>query len=171
MMDNPIEMMTFRNPPDPGDGPAPYRSANQPGDDARQNYCGDLDKVGKNEDFIEQVPLELLEIGHQVLPDRERFDFRLPSAGASPVTGDPGWRIEHMSSMCALDVLRDVLATRALRPRFNGDRLHARERRTGRPAALQQLGNWPLLANPGYLPGCFGTDLDKSGGRGNGENA
>src|SRR5215472_13946113 len=48
MMHNPIEMMTFRNPPDPGDGPAPYRSANQPSGDARQNYGGDLDEVGKN---------------------------------------------------------------------------------------------------------------------------
>ena len=83
MMDNPIEMMTFRNPPDPGDGPAPYRSANQPGDDARQNYCGDLDKVGKNEDFIEQVPLELLEIRHHILPDRKRFDFSLPNLDGS----------------------------------------------------------------------------------------
>ena len=74
-MHYPIEMMAFRNPADPGHGPAPYRSANQPGDDARQNYGRDLDEVGKNEDFIEQVPLELLEIRHHILPDRDRFDF------------------------------------------------------------------------------------------------
>ena len=94
-MHNPIEMMTFRNPPDPADDPAPYRSANQPGDDARQNYRGDLDEVGKNENFIEQVPLELLEVRHHVLPDRECFDFYLPSLDGSAAKNDRGWRSEH----------------------------------------------------------------------------
>ena len=76
-------MMTFRNPADPGHGPAPYRLANNPGDPARQDDGRDLDEIGKNENFIEQVPLELLEIRHHVLPDRERFDFCLASLDGS----------------------------------------------------------------------------------------
>src|SRR5215472_11868372 len=63
--------------------------------DARQNYGGDLDEVGKNEDFIEQVPLELLEVRHHVLPDRECFDFHLPSLDGSVAKNDRGWRSGH----------------------------------------------------------------------------
>jgi hypothetical protein len=75
--------MTFRNPADPGHGPTPYRLANNPGDPARQDDGRDLDEIGKNENLIEQVPLELLEIRHHVLPDRERFDFCLPGVDGS----------------------------------------------------------------------------------------
>jgi hypothetical protein len=31
--------------------------------------AGILDQIGKNEDFIEQMPLELLETHHRVLPN------------------------------------------------------------------------------------------------------
>jgi hypothetical protein len=98
-MDDPVEMVTFRNPPDPVHHLSTYRSADNPGDPTRQDDGGDLDEVGENKDFIEQVPLELLEIGRNVLPDRERLDFCLPSAAGSAVKSDPEWRIEHRSSM------------------------------------------------------------------------
>ena len=77
-MHNPIDMMAFWNAPDPGHDPAPYRLADNPGDSPRQDDGGDLYEIGENENFIEQVPLELLEIRHRVLPDRERFDYCLP---------------------------------------------------------------------------------------------
>ena len=77
-MYDPVEMMTLRNPLDPGRGPAPYRSIDKPGDAARQNDRGDLNEIGKNEDFIEHVLLELLEVRHHVLPNRDCFDCCLP---------------------------------------------------------------------------------------------
>jgi hypothetical protein len=52
-MHNPIEMMMLRNSLDPGSGPVPYRSANEPGDTPRQDHGGDLDEIRKNEDFSE----------------------------------------------------------------------------------------------------------------------
>ena len=178
-MHNPVEMVTFRNPPNPVHRPAPYRSADNPGDPTRQDDGGDLDEVGKNKDLIEQVPLELLEIGHQVLPDRERFDFRLPSADASAVTGDPGWRIEHMSSMWAFDVRRDVLTSRVLRPRFKADPSTAiaftRESggRLGR-VALRRFNNLELALTrePRFPSRMFRFRLGRgSGGRSDGESA
>src|SRR6516225_3086911 len=79
-------MMTLRNPPNPGHAP-------------RQDHRGDLDQIGKNEDFIEQVPFELLEVGHHILPDRERFDLCLPSPDSSATKSDPRWQSEYENSM------------------------------------------------------------------------
>jgi hypothetical protein len=76
-------MMMLRNSLDPGCSPAPYRLANEPGDAPRQDHGGDLYEIRKNKDLIEQVLLELLKVGHHVLPDRERFDFCLPSPDSS----------------------------------------------------------------------------------------
>jgi hypothetical protein len=45
------------------------RPAQEPGDAAGQDDGGDLDQVGKDEDFIEQMPLELLEMRYHVLPN------------------------------------------------------------------------------------------------------
>ena len=56
------------NPLRPARDPAPYRPADKPGDAARQDDGGDLDQIGKDEDFIEQMPLEQLEMRHNVLP-------------------------------------------------------------------------------------------------------
>jgi hypothetical protein len=98
-MHNPIEMMMLGNPLDPGCSPAPYRSANKPGDAPRQDHGGDLYEIRKNEDLIEQVLLKLLEVGHHVLPDRERFDFCLPGRGRSAAKSDPGWQSEYGNSM------------------------------------------------------------------------
>ena len=84
---------------DPGCSPAPYRSANKPGDAPRQDNGRDLYEIRKNEDLIEQVLLELLEVGHHVLPDRERFDFCLASPDGSAARGDPRWRSERRNSM------------------------------------------------------------------------
>ena len=78
-MHNPVEMMPLGKPFDPSCGPTPYRSANQPGDAARQDHGGDLNEIREHKNLIEQMPLELLEVGHRVLPDRERLDFSLPS--------------------------------------------------------------------------------------------
>jgi hypothetical protein len=66
---DPVEMMTLRNPPYPGHGPAPYWPAKKPGHAPRQDHGGDLDEIGKNEDLIEQVSLKLLEVRHHILPD------------------------------------------------------------------------------------------------------
>jgi|SRR6516225_2231042 hypothetical protein len=88
-MHNPIEMVALRNPLDPGRGPAPDRSADNPGDPARQDDGGDLDEIRKDEDFIEQVPFEVLEVGRHVLPDRKRFDFYLPSLDGSVAKSPP----------------------------------------------------------------------------------
>ena len=68
-MHNPVEMVTFRNPADPGRGPAPYRPTNNPGDSACQDDGGDLDQIGKDENFIEQMLLELLEMRQHLLPN------------------------------------------------------------------------------------------------------
>jgi hypothetical protein len=45
------------------------RPAQKPSDAAGQDDGGDLDQIGKDEDFIEQMPLELLEMRHHVLPN------------------------------------------------------------------------------------------------------
>jgi hypothetical protein len=45
------------------------RPAQKPRDAAGQDDGGDLDQIGKDEDFIEQMPLELLEMRHHVLPN------------------------------------------------------------------------------------------------------
>jgi hypothetical protein len=62
-------MMILRNPLHPELDPAPYRPADEPSDAAGQDDGGDLDQIGEDEDFIEQMPLELLEMRHQVLPN------------------------------------------------------------------------------------------------------
>jgi hypothetical protein len=66
--DDPIEMMMLRNPLHPELDPAAYRPAREPSDAAGQDDGGDLDQIGKNEDLIEQMPFELLEMRHHVLP-------------------------------------------------------------------------------------------------------
>src|SRR5204863_5725155 len=78
-------MMVLRNSLHPELDPAAYRPAHEPGDAAGQDDGGDLDQIGKDEDFIEQLPLELLEMRHRVLPDCDRVDPRLPADdGAVP---------------------------------------------------------------------------------------
>ena len=62
-------MMMLRNPLHPARDPAAYRPADEPGDAAGQNDGGDLGQIGKDENFIEQMPLELREMRHQVLPN------------------------------------------------------------------------------------------------------
>ena len=68
MVDDPVEMMMLRNPLHPACDPAAYRPADEPSDAAGQDDGGDLDQIGKDENFIEQMPLELLEMRQQVLP-------------------------------------------------------------------------------------------------------
>ena len=58
----------LRNPLHPARDPASYRPADEPSGAAGQNDSGDLDQIGKDENFIEQMPLELLEMRHHVLP-------------------------------------------------------------------------------------------------------
>jgi hypothetical protein len=65
---DPVEMMVLGNPLHPELDPAAYRPADEPRDAAGQDDGGDLDQIGKDEDFIEQMPLELLEIRYDVLP-------------------------------------------------------------------------------------------------------
>ena len=59
----------LRNPLHPARDPAPYRPAHEPSDAAGQDDGGDLDQIGKDENFIEQMLLELLEMRHHVLPN------------------------------------------------------------------------------------------------------
>ena len=70
----------LRNPLHPARDPAAYRPADEPGDAAGENDGGDLDQIGKDENFIEQMPLEQLEIRIHVLPNCDRVDPRLPAA-------------------------------------------------------------------------------------------
>ena len=58
----------LRNPLHPELDPAAYRPAGEPSDAARQDDGGDLDEIGKHENFIEQMPFQLLEMRHHVLP-------------------------------------------------------------------------------------------------------
>ena len=58
----------LRNPLHPARDPAAYRPADEPSDGAGQDDGGDLDQIGKDENFIEQMPFELLEMRHHVLP-------------------------------------------------------------------------------------------------------
>jgi hypothetical protein len=62
-------MMMLRNPLHPARDPAPYRPADKPGGAARQDDGGDLDQIGKDENFIEQMLLELLEMRQHLLPN------------------------------------------------------------------------------------------------------
>jgi hypothetical protein len=62
-------MMVLWNPPYSARDPAPYGPAHEPSDAAGQDDGGDLNQIGKDEDFIEQMPLELLEMRHRVLPN------------------------------------------------------------------------------------------------------
>ena len=50
------------NPFHPQLDPAAYRPADEPSDAAGQDDGGDLDQIGKDENFIEQMPFELLEM-------------------------------------------------------------------------------------------------------------
>ena len=59
----------LRNPLHPDRDPAAYRPAHEPSDAAGQDDRGDLDQIGKDENFIEQMPFELLEMRHHVLPN------------------------------------------------------------------------------------------------------
>ena len=59
----------LRNPLYPARDPAAYRPADEPSDAAGQDDGGDLDQIGKDENFVEQMLLELLEIRHHVLPN------------------------------------------------------------------------------------------------------
>jgi hypothetical protein len=61
-------MMMLGNTLHPARGQAAYRPADEPGDAAGQDDGGDLDQIGKDENLIEQMPLELLEMRQQVLP-------------------------------------------------------------------------------------------------------
>ena len=58
----------LRNALHPELDPAAYRPAREPRDAAGEDDGGDLDQIGKNEDLIEQMPFELLEMRHHVLP-------------------------------------------------------------------------------------------------------
>ena len=62
-------MMMLRNPLHPEPDPAAYRPAQKPSDAAGKDDGGDLDQIGKDEDFIEQMPFELLEMRYHVLPN------------------------------------------------------------------------------------------------------
>jgi len=62
-------MMALRNPLYPARDPAAYRPADEPSHAAGQDDGGDLDQIGKDENFIEQMLLELLEMRHHVLPN------------------------------------------------------------------------------------------------------
>jgi hypothetical protein len=62
-------MMILWNPLYPAPDPAEYRPADEPSHAAGQDDGGDLDQIGKDENFIEQMPLELLEMRHHVLPN------------------------------------------------------------------------------------------------------
>ncbi len=57
------------NPLHPACDPAPYRLAHEPGDATGQDDSGDLDQIGKDENFIEQMPFELLQMRRQILPN------------------------------------------------------------------------------------------------------
>jgi hypothetical protein len=74
-MHNPVEMMPLWNPLGPAWHPVADRSANKSGHTPRENHGGDLDQIRKTEDLIEQMPFELLEVRHHVLPDCDPFDF------------------------------------------------------------------------------------------------
>ena len=65
---DPVEMMMLRNPLHPKLDPAAYRPADEPSDPTGKDDGGDLDQIGKNENFIEQMPFELLEMRYHVLP-------------------------------------------------------------------------------------------------------
>ena len=58
----------LRNALHPELDPAADRPAREPRDAAGEDDGGDLDQIGKNEDLIEQMPFELLEMRHHVLP-------------------------------------------------------------------------------------------------------
>src|SRR6516164_830719 len=90
------------DPPEPAESrsrPSPVSAGKPARPRPRQDHRGDLDQIGKNEDFIEQVPFELLEVGHHILPDRERFDLCLPSPDSSATKSDPRWQSEYENSM------------------------------------------------------------------------
>jgi len=61
-------MMMLRNPLHPELDPAAYRPADEPSDAACQDDRGNLDQIGKDENFIKQMPFQLLEMRHHVLP-------------------------------------------------------------------------------------------------------
>ena len=65
---DPVEVVMLRHALHPDRDPPAYRPAHEPSDAAGQDDRGDLDEIGKNENFIEQMPLELLEICYHVLP-------------------------------------------------------------------------------------------------------
>jgi hypothetical protein len=62
-------MMMLRNPLYPARDPAAYRPADEPSDAAGQDDGGDVDQIGEDENFIEQMSLELLEMRHHILPN------------------------------------------------------------------------------------------------------
>ena len=62
-------MMMLRNPLYPDPDPAEYRPADEPSHAAGQDDGGDLDQIGKDENFIEQMLLKLLEMRHDALPN------------------------------------------------------------------------------------------------------
>jgi hypothetical protein len=62
-------MMMLRNPLHPELDPAAYRATDEPSDAAGQDDGGDLDQIGKNENFIEQMPFELPEMRYRALPN------------------------------------------------------------------------------------------------------
>ena len=68
-----------RNPLHPEFDPAAYRPADEPSDAAGENDGGDLDQIGKDENFIKQMPFQLLEMRHHVLPKCNRVYLRLRS--------------------------------------------------------------------------------------------
>ena len=53
----------------PARGQAPYRPIDELSGAAGQDDRGDLDQIGKDENFIEQMLLELFEMRQQVLPN------------------------------------------------------------------------------------------------------
>jgi hypothetical protein len=59
----------LRNPLHPARDPAAYRLADEPSGAAGQDDRGDLDQIGKDQNFTEQMPLEPLEMRQHVLPN------------------------------------------------------------------------------------------------------
>src|SRR5215467_2215085 len=89
------------DPPEPAESrprPSPVSAGKQVRPRPCQDHGGDLNKIGKNEDLIEQVPLELLEVRHHILPD-ESASITASQAVAVQPPSDPGWRSEYENSM------------------------------------------------------------------------